>query len=53
MSYIKRLDRAFEHAPVLPITPQTKYVFFSDCHRGTGNNNDNFLIFNILEPHDV
>ena len=43
MSYIKRLDRAFENAPVLPITPHTKYVFFSDCHRGTGNNNDNFL----------
>ena len=43
MSYIKRLDHAFESAPILPITPQTKYVFFSDCHRGTGNNNDNFL----------
>ncbi len=43
MSYINRLNRAFENAPVLPITKHTKYVFFSDCHRGIGNNNDNFL----------
>lgn len=43
MSYRKRLDRAFDHAPILPITPNTKYVFFSDCHRGAGTNNDNFL----------
>ena len=43
MSYIKRLDKAFENAPILPITPNTRYVFFSDCHRGIGNNNDNFL----------
>ena len=43
MSYIKRLDHAFENAPFLPITARTKYVFFSDCHRGSGNNNDNFL----------
>lgn len=43
MSYITRLDRAFQSAPILPITPHNKYVFFSDCHRGLGNNNDNFL----------
>lgn len=43
MSYYKRLDHAFENAPVLPITPHSKYVFFSDCHRGAGTNNDNFL----------
>lgn len=43
MSYIKRLDCAFETAPQLPITNDTKYVFFSDCHRGNGSNNDNFL----------
>lgn len=42
MSYMKRLDRAFENAPILPITSRTKYVFFSDCHRGIGNHNDNF-----------
>lgn len=43
MSYLRRLDRAFENAPILPLTPSTQYVFFSDCHRGRGNNNDNFL----------
>ena len=39
MSYIKRLDLAFEKASVLPVTNNTKYVFFSDCHRGVGNKN--------------
>ncbi len=43
MSYQKRLDKAFINAPVLPITPHTHYVFFSDCHRGVRNNNDDFL----------
>lgn len=43
MSYKKRLDHAFCNAPVLPLTPNTQYVFFSDCHRGIGTNNDNFL----------
>lgn len=43
MNYVKRLDSAFQNAPLLPITANTKYVFFSDCHRGTGGNNDNFL----------
>lgn len=43
MNYKKRLDHAFTNAPILPITPKTKYAIFSDCHRGIGNNNDNFL----------
>ena len=43
MNYLKRLDRAFQNAPVLPLTPATRYVFFSDCHRGIGNNNDDFI----------
>lgn len=43
MSYIKRLDHAFENAPMLPINASTRYVFFSDCHRGIGGDNDNFL----------
>lgn len=43
MSYVKRIDNAFETAPILPLTSNTQYVFFSDCHRGVGNNNDNFL----------
>lgn len=43
MSYVKRIHRALSSAPVLSITKDTKYVFFSDCHRGNGTNNDNFL----------
>ena len=43
MSYIKRLKHAFKNAPILPVNQKTKYVFFSDCHRGIGDNNDNFL----------
>ena len=43
MSYQKRLNHAFTNAPILPVSNRTKYVFFSDCHRGTGNHNDNFL----------
>jgi len=43
MSYMKRLDHAFKNAPILPINQSTKYVFFSDCHRGVGSNNDNFV----------
>ena len=43
MSYKKRLTKAFEGAPILPWNAGTQYVFFSDCHRGIGNTNDNFL----------
>ncbi len=39
----RRLDKAFKHAPVLPLDNSTRYVIFSDCHRGNGTNNDNFL----------
>lgn len=43
MSYKKRLSNAFEKAPILPWNTDTHYVIFSDCHRGIGNTNDNFL----------
>ncbi len=43
MGYQKRLDRTFRNALHLPISSTTKYVFISDCHRGRGNNSDNFL----------
>lgn len=39
----KRLDKSFKNAPVLALYPNSKVVLFSDCHRGTGNSNDNFL----------
>ena len=47
MSYQKRLDQAFENVPVLPLDDNHKYVVFSDCHRGSGNNNDNFIKMSI------
>ncbi|MBQ4529599.1 MAG: metallophosphoesterase family protein [Lachnospiraceae bacterium] len=43
MGYEKRLDTAFEQALVLPIFHNSKLVLISDCHRGIGNSNDNFL----------
>lgn len=43
MGYKKRLDRAFDGVPILQMCPGRKYVLFSDCHRGNGTNNDNFL----------
>lgn len=43
MSYYSRLQKAFKGALRLPLNPSTKYVLFSDCHRGTGTANDNFL----------
>lgn len=43
MGYQKRLDRAFLNAPILPLCSTSRYVLFSDCHRGVGTSNDNFL----------
>lgn len=43
MSASSRLTKAFAHAPVLPLNSDTRYVCFSDCHRGCGNQGDNFL----------
>lgn len=43
MSYYSRLSESFEGALRLPLTDRSKYVLISDCHRGTGTSNDNFL----------
>lgn len=43
MSYYSRLNKAFADAPALPLSDYSKYVLFSDCHRGVGTSNDNFL----------
>lgn len=43
MSYYSRLNRTFIDVPRLPLNINTKYVLISDCHRGTGTSNDNFL----------
>lgn len=42
-AYKKRLEQSFWDVPVLPVYPYSKIVLFSDCHRGVGNANDNFL----------
>lgn len=39
----KRINRALEHALHLPLHGGSRYVIMSDCHRGEGTTNDNFL----------
>lgn len=39
----RRLNNVYQCAKSLELTPESKYVFFSDCHRGQGNAGDNFL----------
>ena len=41
--FYRRIHKAFDNALHLPLTNHSKYVLFSDCHRGIGNANDNFL----------
>lgn len=43
MSCISRLTAAFKNAPVLPLTDCSRFCLISDCHRGNGTSNDNFL----------
>lgn len=43
MGYENRLNRDFTNVPVLTLSHHSKYVLFSDCHRGRGDSNDNFL----------
>lgn len=43
MSYHSRLSHAFDKAPILPLSPCSRYVIISDCHRGNASANDNFL----------
>lgn len=43
MSCDSRLTKAFKKALILPLNSWSRYVIFSDCHRGTGKANDNFL----------
>lgn len=43
MSAYSRISKGFETALVLPLNHSSKYVLMSDCHRGRGNANDNFL----------
>lgn len=43
MSCYTRLSHSFAKAPCLPLNQDSKYVLFSDCHRGTGRAGDNYL----------
>ncbi len=43
MSAYSRISKGFETALVIPLNHSSKYVLMSDCHRGRGNANDNFL----------
>ena len=43
MSADSRFAKAFMQAPTLPLDGRSRYVLFSDCHRGTGTSGDNFL----------
>ena len=43
MSFQSRLAHSFESVPILPLNQYSRYVLFSDCHRGCANSNDNFL----------
>lgn len=39
----KKLDKIFETSKRITIDNNTKIVIMSDCHRGSGNNHDNFI----------
>lgn len=39
----KRIQHAFTNVPVVPLSSDSRYVLFSDCHRGNGSSGDNFL----------
>lgn len=43
MSADSRISDAFANALALPLDRRCRYILFSDCHRGIGNANDNFL----------
>ena len=39
----KKIDKIFENSKRLPIDDSSKLVIMSDCHRGIGDNHDNFI----------
>lgn len=39
----RKLDKLYNHSLVIPFDQNSKFIFFSDCHRGQGNTLDNFL----------
>lgn len=43
MGYHSRISKAFKNAPKLVLDDDSKFILISDCHRGNGTSNDNFL----------
>lgn len=43
MSVESRLNHSFQSAPIIKLDRNSRFVLFSDCHRGCSNSNDNFL----------
>lgn len=39
----KKLNRLYNKSLVIPFDDSSKFILFSDCHRGQGNSSDNFL----------
>jgi UDP-2,3-diacylglucosamine pyrophosphatase LpxH len=39
----KKIDKLYHRSPVLTFDDSSKFIIFSDCHRGQGNHSDNFL----------
>lgn len=39
----KKLDKLYNRSHILPFDNNSKFIIFSDCHRGQGNSSDNFL----------
>lgn len=52
---MKKLDKLFKHSKKIKIDDNSKFVIMSDCHRGSGDNYDNFIknqnIFNSALRH--
>lgn len=42
MSTFRKLSEVSRAAPIIPFDDSSKFVIMSDCHRGTGEWNDNF-----------
>lgn len=52
---MKKLDKLFNNSQILKIDDNSKLLIMSDCHRGSGDNYDNFMknqnIFNSALRH--
>ena len=42
MSVSKRITKVFERAKIISMDDESKFIFFSDCHRGDGSFTDDF-----------